>query len=29
MRIPKNIRDNLRFLIAEVGSQVATGSIDW
>ena len=24
MRIPKNIRDNLRFLIAEVGSQVAT-----
>ena len=23
MRIPKNIRDNLRFLIAEVGSQVA------
>ena len=24
MRIPKNIRDNLRFLIAEVGSQVET-----
>ena len=22
MRVPKNIRDNLRFLIAEVGSQV-------
>ena len=24
MRIPRNIRDNLRFLIAEVGSQVSS-----